>query len=155
MLKLRGAIKNFSKSIQRSTFQAIKGDSSSDLRNRSVALQIVSLLLRVASVDKSHAIRLQTGFSFYDLFCDAILRNRVLSLVAGTKISRLLYNFVRVPRFYWQPMTLWCRLQCMVADQLDSTLNERRYSVSCTLPVNYATFALSTLECQRGHEAFA
>lgn len=62
MSKLRGAIKNFSKSIQRSTFQAIKRDSSSDLRNRSVASQIVPLLLCVASIDKSRAIDFRLVF---------------------------------------------------------------------------------------------
>jgi len=47
-VELRSIIKNFSKSIQRTTFQAIKVDPSSDLQ----ASQIVPLLLRVVLIDK-------------------------------------------------------------------------------------------------------
>lgn len=113
MSKLRGVIKNFSESIRESTFQAIKGDLSGDLRNCGVAPRIVPPLLRVTSaVDKSHAMRVQTGFSscfatrFYVI---AFYHPPPAVKSAGYYTISSVFRVTADKR-----TTLWCRLPCRV-----------------------------------------
>lgn len=81
-------------------------------------------------------IRVKTDFSFYEHRFVTWFYVITFYYSRRASMRRLLYNFVRIPRFNWQPTTLWCRLECitvprMVYDQLDSALNECRYFVSC------------------------
>lgn len=149
-MKLCGAIKNFSKSIQLLHLLSkyiIRGDSLRDLRNRD---------FRSAAFKRGFTlIRVQTDFSFYEH--RFVTRFYVITFYCSRRASmrRLLYNFV--PRFDWQPTTLWCRLQYCVWSMTNLTRPWMNVDILlCSTSANYATLPLSTLKRSRqGRGMFA
>lgn len=138
-MKLRGAIKNFSKSIQFILSKhIIRGDSLRDLKSRHG--------FRYADKSQDRVFLLRTSFR------DAILRNRVLLLAPGINEAVIIqFRSYSAFRLTTNDIVMQIALSCL----WPTWLGLERMSIfrfTCNASANYATLPLSTLErSRRGH----